>query len=123
MQALSFAVSQLLSSYTKAINLQEKRTGSLFRSKTKTNDGWDNDNDYKSIENSVWETVAFIDNRFVQNVFHYIHENPVNAGLVKVNEHWTHSSILEYRGSNREPICNINKGKELFGVSSPLDLI
>lgn len=119
MQTVSFAVSQLLSSYTKAINLQEKRTGSLFRSKTKTNDGWDNDNDYKSIENSDWEKIIFIDNRFVQNVFHYIHENPVKAGLVKVKEHWAHSSILEYRGSNREPICNINKGKELIGALHP----
>lgn len=122
MQNLSFAISQLLSSYTKAINRQENRTGSLFRSKTKTNDGWDNDNDFISIENSDGERVTFIGNRFVQNVFLYIHENPVKAGLVRAQDHWYYSSALEYLGTCKDPICNIQQGRELFGLCSEASL-
>jgi len=36
-QAFSQAIKQLLSSYTKAINKQEQRTGSLFQQKTQSN--------------------------------------------------------------------------------------
>ncbi|MDZ4709553.1 MAG: transposase [Saprospiraceae bacterium] len=118
MQSLSFAISQLLSSYTKAINLQENRTGSLFRSKTKANDGWDNDPDYTSIEYFDGERVTFIDNWFAQNVFRYIHENPVKAGLVPVKEHWRYSSVSEYLEVSQEPICNIKLGRELIGLSA-----
>lgn len=123
MQNLSFAISQLLSSYTKAINLRENRTGSLFKSKTKANDGWNNDNDFKSIESLAGERITFMDNKFVQNVFAYIHENPVKAGLVETKEKWFYSSVLEYLGINQLPICNIEKGRKLVRCPDGLVVI
>ncbi len=38
---LSFGMRKILSSYTRAINAQESRTGSLFRKRTKAEDGKD----------------------------------------------------------------------------------
>jgi len=62
----------LLSSYTKAINVQENRTGSLFQqnSKAKCLTALSN---YKS-------------NNYGLVCFNYIHQNPLNAGLVSKME-------------------------------------
>ena len=117
MQNLSFSIGQLLSSYTKAINRQESRTGSLFRSKTKNTDGWDepeahnNFNRFSELENH--ETIS-INYLFVHNVFEYIHQNPVKAGLVKKPEQWKYSSAREYLGLDKLPICNLDKGRKLL---------
>ena len=41
MRSLNDSIAILLRSYTRAINIQEKRSGSLFRKETKAKDGWD----------------------------------------------------------------------------------
>jgi REP element-mobilizing transposase RayT len=77
----------MLSSYTKAIQIQEGLTGSLFQQKTK---GKDVD------EREGYATAAF----------HYIHQNPLRAGLVERIQDWEFSSYPDYlawsvRGSPR----------------------
>jgi REP element-mobilizing transposase RayT len=74
-QQFSQGIKQLLSSYTKAINKQEGRTGSLFQQKTKA---------------------IHINGNHITSVFHYIHQNPLKAGLVKKMEDWNNSSFNEY---------------------------
>jgi putative transposase len=72
-QRFSQEIKQLLSSYTKAINKQKNFTGSLFQQKTKAVCV----NDEKS--------------SYGDTAFHYIHQNPMKAGLVKK---WKHGNSL-----------------------------
>lgn len=90
---------QLLSSYTQAINKQEGRTGSLFRPKTKA----------KLLENTG-ENYAF-------TCFHYIHQNPLRAGLVKKMEDWEFSSFRDYMGIRKGSLCDQHLTSELLDVS------
>ncbi len=95
--ALSEGVRMLLSSYAQAIDKQENRTGSIFTQNTKAkmlNFGKGNV-DYAS------------------TCFHYIHQNPLAAGLVDKLEDWKYSSFGEYRRTNGECICNQTIAKEI----------
>ena len=116
LQNISFAISQLLSSYTKGINRRFNRTGSLFRSKTKKKDGWNNNNGYPSIVEFEGKEPTFTDNNYVLTVFHYIHANPVKAHLVKTAERWLYSSAREFSGLEENALCNIDKARYLLGV-------
>jgi putative transposase len=66
------AVALLLSSYTKAIDVQSKRHGSLFQPHTKA--------------------IEITDHSYLMTVISYIHQNPVRAGLVRRMENWPYSS-------------------------------
>lgn len=94
----------LLSSYTKAINVQENRTGSLFQqnSKAKCLTALSN---YKS-------------NNYGLVCFNYIHQNPLNAGLVSKIEDWEFSSFRDYAGTRNGTMCNKNLAFELLGIPS-----
>jgi REP element-mobilizing transposase RayT len=83
--ALTEGVRLLLSSYTKAIQIQEKKTGSLFQQKTKFKYA----SDYAS-------TALF-----------YIHQNPLRANLVNRLEQWQWSSFNEYR-LNQPLLCEMD---------------
>lgn len=61
---LSEGFKVLLSSYTKAVNVQESRTGSLFTQNTHC----------KKVDDGIRQPLI---------CFFYIHQIPVNAGLVK----------------------------------------
>ncbi len=93
----------LLSSYTKAINLQEKRVGSLFQ------------------QNSKAKCLAALTNYKSNNYglvcFNYIHQNPVNAGLVKCMEDWEYSSFKDYAGMRKGTLCNKEVAYDLIGIS------
>ena len=79
----------LLSSYTRAINSQNNWIGSLFQQNTK----------FKSLEDAN-------DPEYPFTCFHYIHQNPVQAGLVNRFEEWEMSSFVDYAGLRNETICN-----------------
>ena len=87
-QKFSQGIKQLLSSYTKAINKQENRTGSLFQQKTKALCVSDRDQNYE------------------RTAFHYIHQNPLKARLVERMEDWEFSSFREYMMESSKGICN-----------------
>ncbi len=97
-QNFSQGIKQLLSSYTKAINKQESRTGSLFQQKTKA---------ICVTENDHHDTTAF----------HYIHQNPMKARLVKKMEDWEFSSFKDYLGLKNETLCNITLAKERLAIN------
>ncbi|MDX1672722.1 MAG: hypothetical protein R3211_10300 [Balneolaceae bacterium] len=96
MDPINRAMAILLSSYTKAINNQEHRTGSLFQSKTKG----------KLINNL----------NYALSCMHYIHQNPVRAGLVDKMEDWDYSSFKEFIGVWRDPIVDRIKTLDLFDI-------
>ncbi len=80
-QPLNRSIAILLSSYTKAINKQERRTGSLFQQKTKA----------KPLTGDADADYPFV-------CFHYIHQNPLRARLVAQLEDWEFSSFRDYAG-------------------------
>ena len=93
--ALSNGFRTLLSSYTLAINKQEGQSGSLLRQRTKT----------KLIEGDS------------STCFHYIHQNPLRAGLVGKMEDWEFSSFADYAGKRNGSLCNQALAYQLVGVS------
>src|SRR5438552_3812028 len=68
---LNNEIAILLRSYTRAINIQENRKGSLFQQKTKA----------KNVQS--YGTICF----------NYIHQNPYNSGLISKLEDWEFSSF------------------------------
>lgn len=94
----------MLSSYTKAINLQEKRTGSLFQQNSKAKCLTDL-NSYKS-------------NNYGLVCFNYIHQNPVNAGLVQKLKDWEFSSYRDYASLRNGTLCNKEIAYNLLGIPS-----
>lgn len=111
-RTLNDSIAILLRSYTRAINIQEKRTGSLFRKETKAKDGWDNpyltllSPDYAR----VWQNWEIYGNTCLQ----YIHNNPVRAGLVLQPEDWKYSSAPDFAGIRLGTLCNQALAKELL---------
>ncbi len=103
----------LQSSYANSINKEFQRTGSIFQQKTRfklLNDG--------GSSNSFQGTYAEV-------CFHYIHQNPVKAGLTSQLEGWNFSSFQEYFGSletinsdyQKDAICNKALAYKLFKIN------
>jgi REP element-mobilizing transposase RayT len=88
----------LQSNYAQYINKKKGRTGSLFRQKTKA----------KSLQEGH-KNYGFI-------AFHYIHQNPLRAGLVQQLEDWGFSSFPDYAGRRNGTICNRELAFALIGL-------
>ena len=112
-QKLCRAIGTLLSSYTKAINKQEDRSGSLFRAKTKAKDGAIDD--IITVDGKYQEMFFRIENDYALKCFEYIHQNPVETGLVTSSQDWPFSSAKDYRiTGNSNSLCNTKLGKRIF---------
>jgi len=109
---LNDSIGLMLRSYTRAINKQEQRVGSLFRSKTKAKNGWIND--FITVGSKHEHLLFKADNDYARQCFQYIHNNPVNAGLVTKVEDWQYSSACDYAGLRNGTICNQALAKELL---------
>jgi putative transposase len=117
-QKLNVSIGNMLSSYTRAIQIQENRTGSLFQHRTKARC-------LTRMEgiSPAWFQTAFgvlinVDDpekTYPQICFNYIHQNPVNDGLVKVPEDWEFSSAREYTGLRNGKMINKERTSE-FGL-------
>ncbi len=102
-QRFSTKLGNLLSSYTRAIQIQENFVGSLFQQNTKK----------KELPHPFDAT----------SCLHYIHQNPVRANLVSEAVQWKHSSFNEYLTSTPQ-FCNISLGRELLDLpTSPGDFL
>jgi REP element-mobilizing transposase RayT len=88
----------LQSNYAQYINKKKGRTGSLFRQKTKAKSLQEGDKNY-----------GFI-------AFHYIHQNPLRAGLVQQLEDWDFSSFPDYAGRRNGTICKRELAFALIGL-------
>lgn len=108
--ALNNAIAVLLRSYTRAINIQENRTGSLFQQKTKAKCLTEPSNNPKPSD-EFYPLVCF----------HYIHQNPLTAGLVQKIEDWEFSSFRYYVGFKKSSddyatLCNKKLAVELLNL-------
>lgn len=94
----------MLRSYTRAINKQECRTGSLFQQHTKMK-ALDVEGENHTMTQSHSMTGQSIDD-YPITCFHYIHQNPMKAGLVHNMEDWEMSSFQDYTIKRKNTLCN-----------------
>lgn len=103
----SDGVRMLLSSYAKAINKQEGKTGNLFQQKTKA----------KSLSlDEIYPGMILQSSVYEEDCFNYIHYNPVKAGLVMHPSEWKFSSYNEYFNSSGYGICDTELGVKLLSM-------
>lgn len=114
-RTLNDSIGILLRSYTRAINLQEDFSGSLFRKETKSIclnkvDG----NSVNYFETAFGTKINLNSNQdqYPKVCFDYIHQNPVKAGLVKTAEDWSFSSLQEILGHKSKGIINQERLRE-----------
>lgn len=110
----------ILRSYTRAINLQENRTGSLFRKTSKAicltkqngvNPGW-----YSEMGSAKMYTLNPL-KQYPQACFNYIHLNPLQSGLVKSLKNWEFSSFNCYREGRNNSLINADITKEFIDIN------
>ena len=106
---LTKSIATLLRSYTRAINIQEKRTGSLFKPHTKAQCLTKAESITPSYFNSPYGTylnLSIPEREYPQLCFNYIHNNPVKANLVKNAKDWEFSSCKDYCGLRNGKLIN-----------------
>jgi len=108
-RTLNNSIAIMLRSYTRAINKQEKRTGALFRERTKAEcvncpDGIAPS--FFTINGVTQINVEIPERQYPQICFNYIHNNPVKAGLVKNSVDWVFSSAADYAGLRDGDLVN-----------------
>jgi putative transposase len=114
--SLNHSIGILLASYTRAINIQEKTTGSLFRQKTKAiclNEIKGISSNWFTLYGATFMNVQIPEFQYPQVCFNYIHANPVRAGLVKMPEDWEYSSYIDLRGLRNGNLVNRKRVDEL----------
>jgi putative transposase len=95
------ALRTLLSSYTRALQKQEKFTGSLFQQNSKAKE--------------------LTTNEYAASCFHYIHQNPFRARLTKKIEDWPYHSFNQY-WKDSPGICNVKLGRSILTIAEDADL-
>ena len=107
--AFSNSIRIMLSSYSRAINIQVERTGSLFQQNCKAKEIALFDQQINSYNYSDYLLVCF----------NYIHQNPIKAGLVSSLEDWEFSSYKDYIGLRYDTLCNQPLAFDLidFGIN------
>ncbi len=108
-KSFNASIGIMLMGYTKALNKQQKRTGKLFREKTKAECLNYINGITPSFYNTKYKTQIQVDNhefQYPQVCFNYIHQNPVKAGLVKTETAWEFSSAQDYAGLRNGTLVN-----------------
>lgn len=98
--ALANGFRMLCGAHAYEFNKRRNRTGSLFRQKTKA----------KLLETG--------DIHYPFICFHYIHQNPIRAGLCKKMEDWEFSSFQDYCGLRKGSLADKILAFNLVGVSN-----
>lgn len=119
-RTLNTSIAIMLRSYTRAINKQENRTGSLFKPHTKA----ECINCFKGAKPSFIQSNVLINNhlpkkQYPQVCFDYIHQNPVKANLVKNAASWEYSSAKDYAELRNNKLVNKMVAKEYVESSKP----
>jgi len=108
----------LIRSYTQAINKQENRTGSLFKSHTKAECVTKTEGITPSYFNTSFGSqinVRIPEEEYPIVCWNYIHKNPVAAKIVDRAEDYEYSSYRDFIGLRDGKLINKNRAKE-FGI-------
>jgi len=115
MTSLNKSIGVLQGSYARSINeYLPDRSGSLFRKPCQAKDGWIDE--FVTLKNKYGQ----LDTRFMPGTnyayhcFHYIHNNPTDAGLVTNDLDWPYSSARDYAGQRRGTLCKLEIGREIL---------
>ena len=114
-RSLNNSIGVMLRSYTRAINIQENRSGALFREETKAECLTKTEDVTPSFFNTSHGSMINIpspDKEYPIVCFNYIHNNPVKAGLVAKAEDWEFSSLGEYLGKKELKLINRERAEE-----------
>src|SRR6056297_1196607 len=114
MRTFNDSIGIMLRSYTNAINKKYNRSGKLIREKTKAECITCSDGITPSFHNTNSGTQINIvdpEKQYPEMCFHYIHQNPVKAGLVKSACDYEFSSERDYAGLRNGKLVN----KEVAG--------
>jgi len=114
--SLNKSIGIMLASYTRAINKQENRTGSLFRKETKAECLTYSDRIKPAWYDTHAGTMINIEDpaiQYPQVCFNYIHQNPVKARLANDVTDWEFSSATELAGENNIHLLNIDLIRQL----------
>jgi putative transposase len=106
-QKLSKVIGKTLSSYTLAINKQNKTTGTLFQKKTKA----------KCLTDEAQTMNIYSVRDYLSTCFHYIHNNPIEANLVTNLADWHFSSWPDYCGKRNGTLCDKNLALSMLGYT------
>jgi putative transposase len=115
-RSLNDSVSILLRSYTRAIQKQERMTGSLFQNRTKALCLTESQGISPAYFNTHFGMIGNLDwpeTNYLNVCFDYIHLNPVNAKLVNMTEDWEFSSYRDYFCGRKGKLINRELAKEL----------
>lgn len=113
-RSINSSFSILLRSYARALQKQEKFTGSLFQHRTKAKCLTEISGTSPAWFQSAFGTEINIpagEKEYPQICFNYIHNNPVSAGLVKTPGEWEFSSYPDYEGKRNGSLVS----RELAG--------
>ncbi len=114
--SLNRSIGILLASYTRAINKQQNRSGSLFRPKTKaeclTKPEGITPSFYRTSVGTIINT-HHIETHYPQVCFNYIHQNPVKAGFVNQALDWEFSSYRDVCGMRHGTLIAKDRISEL----------
>lgn len=105
----------MLRSYTRGLNKERNRSGKLFREATKAECITCTDGITPSFYNTRSGTIINIvdsEKQYPEQCFHYIHQNPVNAGLVTRAVDWEFSSAPDYAGLRNGKLVNQETAKQ-----------
>lgn len=115
-RSLNDSISILLRSYTRAIQKQERKTGSLFQNRTKALCLTEPQGVSPAYFNSHFGAMGNLDlleTNYLNVCFDYIHLNPVNSKLVTEPEDWEFSSYRDYFCGRKGKLINRELAKEL----------
>jgi len=111
---LNSSIATMLRSYTRAINIQQQRTGSLFREGTKAVWLGNIEGEKLKHRNHIGEVAVHnSDEEYLQTCFKYIHDNPVKAGIVNQIADWEFSSARDIAGIRNGTLINKKLIEEL----------
>ena len=109
---LNSAIGDLQKGYTRALNKERGRTGSLFRHRCKAKDGWYH---LKKKGHQLREVDKFnLNNRYAKTCMRYIHKNPEEANLVVNAEDYPYSSARDYAGLRKGTLLNLELGRKIL---------
>jgi len=120
--SLNNSIAVMLRSYTRGINQEHNRSGSLFREGTKSvcltiqeiTPSWFTSNGITQIY------MDDPDESYPQVCFNYIHDNPVKHGFVYSPEEWLFSSYREYKSKSGKILVNKFRADE-FGLKLDIE--
>ena len=108
--SLNRSIGEIQKTYTQALNNELGRSGSRFRSGCKARDGMISDFVTTDLENGSFDFT----NSYASVCMKYIHNNPVKAGIVALEEDYIWSSAKDYAGLRNGSLCNQTMGKEIM---------